>query len=141
MSWMVVLLLINIGLPCAADDENEAAQSFALGKRLYDQGNYLEARKAFQTAYAHSQEFDVLFESSRKTAEGLATAIEVIDKLSFDEVKNAIKSTLDKNPAIYGSTVAFDPKATRLGMYAPYYYRSKEGLKFLSLAAGDYDYE
>jgi hypothetical protein len=65
VNWTVVLLLINIGLPCFADDEGDAARQFAMGKSLYDQGKYLEAKDAFQKAYDLDPHPSTLFNVAR----------------------------------------------------------------------------
>jgi hypothetical protein len=65
LSWIVVFLLINVSLPCLADDSGEAARQFALGKNLYDQGKYLQARDAFQKAYDQDPHPSTLFNIAR----------------------------------------------------------------------------
>jgi sigma-B regulation protein RsbU (phosphoserine phosphatase) len=64
--------------------------------------------------------------SVSKVTEGVACALET-GRYSEDELHSLIRTTVENNPGIYGSTVAFEPyafsRASRL--YAPYYYREK----------------
>jgi len=69
-----------------------------------------------------------------KVTEGTARAIE-IGRFTEQELLSLIQTTLEGNPGIYGSTVAFEPYAfspqTRL--YAPYYYRENGQIRFSRL--------
>ena len=94
----------------------------------------------FDVAYSYAQEFDVLTESSRKVAEGMAITLGTVPELKDSFIKNLIKNNVEQNSIIYGSTVAFDPHKTHLGHYSPYFYRSTNGIKYKSLAKPSYDY-
>jgi sigma-B regulation protein RsbU (phosphoserine phosphatase) len=69
-----------------------------------------------------------------KVTEGVANSLES-GHYTEKELFSLIKSTVEKNPGIYGSTVAFEPYAfsssTRL--FAPYFYREKGKIAFSRL--------
>ncbi len=97
-------------------------------------------RESYELARSHAKEFDVLFESSRKAAEGLALSLSDNEGCNRDEIIQKIKGNLEKNPDIYGSTAAFIPEATPLGRFAPYYFRSGDSLAYSDLDSEDYHY-
>ncbi len=72
--------------------------------------------------------------SVAKVTESLANSLEA-GQYSEKELLALIKTTVEKNPEIYGSTVAFEPyafsKAIRL--YSPYFYREKGKVSFSRL--------
>lgn len=53
-----------------------------------------------------------------------------------------IKKMVSQNSPVYGSTVAFEPDTFKPGvkLFAPYFYRSKEGIKFEQLGTESYNY-
>lgn len=69
-----------------------------------------------------------------KVVQGMARELET-SRHTTQELHSLIKTTLEQNPELYGSTVAFEPFAfnatTRL--YAPYYYRHKGKIAFSRL--------
>src|SRR5512138_1968158 len=62
--------------------------------------------------------------SVAKTTEGMARAIE-INGHGEPQLLALMRGTLETNPGIYGSTVAFEPYAfnARVRLYAPYLHR------------------
>jgi sigma-B regulation protein RsbU (phosphoserine phosphatase) len=72
--------------------------------------------------------------SVAKVVQGMARELET-SRHTAQELNSLIKTTLEQNPELFGSTVAFEPFAfnasTRL--YAPYYYRYKGGIAFSRL--------
>lgn len=72
--------------------------------------------------------------SVAKTTEGMARAIE-IDAQGEPELLSLMRSTLERNPDIYGSTIAFEPYAfsPRLRLYAPYLYRQDNHIELRRL--------
>ncbi len=98
-------------------------------------------KESFELARSNAREFDILFESSREIAEGLAISLGVMDQLTAEGVDELLQNTLSRNPGVYGSTAAFIPGKSQLGEYAPYYCRSPEGLRFSSLADTTYNYQ
>jgi sigma-B regulation protein RsbU (phosphoserine phosphatase) len=72
--------------------------------------------------------------SVAKVVEGVASSLET-GRYTEQELLSLIRTTVEKNPEIYGSSVSFEPyafnAATRL--YAPYYYREKGKIAFSRL--------
>jgi HD-GYP domain-containing protein (c-di-GMP phosphodiesterase class II) len=95
--------------------------------------------EAHYAALSLANEVDILTESSRKIADGMAHALEIVPELDANFIKNLIKTNVEKNPGIYGSTISLLPGATRLGYYGPYYYRNTKGVNYKSLGSS-YDY-
>ena len=69
-----------------------------------------------------------------KVVQGMARELET-SRHSAQELNSLLKTTLEQNPELFGTTVAFEPfafnAATRL--CAPYYYRHKGGIAFSRL--------
>jgi methyl-accepting chemotaxis protein len=61
----------------------------------------------------------------------LARAVEE-DRPDAEELRALLRSALAANPAIYGGTVAFEPRrfSPDRALFAPYYFRSGTGLRF-----------
>lgn len=72
-----------------------------------------------------------------RTTESLARSLTTSDP-GERGLRELIRQTVEGNPDIFGSTVAFEPQAFRKGvaLYAPYYFRSPEGVSFMDLATG-----
>jgi sigma-B regulation protein RsbU (phosphoserine phosphatase) len=96
--------------------------------------------EAHEIARSRVMEFDLVFETSQKIAEGLATSIGTMNEFNNESVNDVIQQTLSNNPNVYGSTVAFLPDKTHIGLYAPYYYQTPKGLKYQDLATESYNY-
>ncbi|MEW5819376.1 MAG: SpoIIE family protein phosphatase [Cyanobacteriota bacterium] len=103
--------------------------------------------EADEIARSSVMEFDVIFETSQKIAEGIAISIGTLENFSEDDLDKTkedinliLQETLKKNKNIYGSTASFVPGATPLGTYAPYYFQTPKGLKYVCLANDKYDY-
>ena len=97
-------------------------------------------REMFEVVRTRAREFDVLFESSRSVADALAVSLGTRQQLTREEVEALIRATLDRNPAIFGSAVALDPRATELGLYGPYFCRSGGEYRYQALEDPAYDY-
>lgn len=97
-------------------------------------------REANEMAHSNAREFDILFGSSQKVAEGISSSLVSVGWFRQASVKNLIMETLVENPGIYGASAAFNPSSTSLRKFAPYYYRSKDGVRFKSLSSPDYNY-
>ena len=69
-----------------------------------------------------------------KVTEGTARAIE-IGTFTEEDLLALIRATLEENPGIYGSAVAFEPYAfsTKSRLYAPYLYRDKGQISLIRL--------
>lgn len=59
-----------------------------------------------------------------------------------DEIREYLKSVVEKNPDIYGACLAFEPYRFNkdLKMFAPYYYRPDGTVRFKQLGDGSYSY-
>ena len=97
-------------------------------------------RAGYRLTHSNAKEFDLLFETSRKVAEGIALAMGQEEQLEKSRVTSLLLHTLKQNPSVFGSTVALLPEATPLGRFAPYLYRRDDGLHTKSLASAEYDY-
>ncbi len=71
-----------------------------------------------------------------RVTEGVARSLET-GRFNEAELLDLIKTTLEKNPGIYGSGVAFEPYAFRSSypLYAPYFYRKNGGIAFARIDA------
>ncbi len=69
-----------------------------------------------------------------KVAEGMARSLET-GRYNERELHSLIRTTVEKNPEIYGSSVSFEPYAFSADrrLYAPYYYRIKGNIAFSRL--------
>ncbi|MFH1453015.1 MAG: cache domain-containing protein [Armatimonadota bacterium] len=85
-------------------------------------------------------EFSGLIAMAEKIAEGMANTYEVLPNFTDKNIRDIIYKTLQKNPSIYGSTLALIPSETSLGLYSPYYYKSGDQTKYTSLNTPSYDY-
>lgn len=72
--------------------------------------------------------------SVTKVTEGVARSLET-GRYSETELLSLIRTTVEQNPEIYGSGVAFEPYAFSAAsrLYAPYYYREKGKVTFCRL--------
>ena len=77
-------------------------------------------------------------------AEDMADDLSIIleyGNLTDTELLNVLKNLLNSHSYIYGSSVSFEfAYNAKNSLYAPYYYRTREGLKFLDLSKS-YDYQ
>ncbi|MCK5833557.1 SpoIIE family protein phosphatase [bacterium] len=97
-------------------------------------------RESYELARSHAKEFDVLFESARMSAEGLALSLSDSKGCSKENVLRKLRHNLKKDQFIYGSTASFIPSATRMGSFAPYFYRIGDSLIYNDLDTDDYNY-
>ena len=69
-----------------------------------------------------------------KVTEGVARSLQT-GRYTETELLSLIRTTVEKNPEIYGSGVAFEPYAFSAAsrLYAPYYYRAKGKIAFSRL--------
>jgi len=79
--------------------------------------------------------------STQKVPENL---VYYIENSSYDkeQLLRLLKTVVEKNPEVYGSTVAFEPYAFEKGSlyFAPYYYKSAGELNFSYLGGESYKY-
>jgi len=88
-----------------------------------------------------AQKIETVLHGIQEVPETLAGALE---EIPYDEatLKRLVRSAVEQNIEIYGSTVAFEPNAFNpsLRYFAPYYYRPGSELKFSWLGGENYRY-
>ncbi len=80
-------------------------------------------QEALQIARLKTAELDLTFDPPRMITEGLARTLEADPTITADSIRKLLRRTLHDTPEIYGISVAFEPTATALGSFAPYFYR------------------
>jgi sigma-B regulation protein RsbU (phosphoserine phosphatase) len=77
---------------------------------------------------------ETVLTSVTKVTEGVARSLET-GRYTEEELLSLLKATLENNPDIYGSGIAFEPFAFKASsrLYAPYYYREKGKIAFSRL--------
>lgn len=112
--------------------------------------NYLVSRRmirknieenARSLSIATAQRIETVMRSVQEVPETLA---EVLEEIPYDkEILNRLLRTgVASNAAIYGSTAAFEPDSFEKGsrFFAPYFYKSGDGIKSTFLGGNDYRY-
>ncbi len=94
-------------------------------------------RRAILVAESQANEVEEVLHSAEEGARLLASTLGHTS-VSNEELEQVIRSFVEGNPRIYGSTAATNPE-TR-GLYAPYFYRSGEEIARADLATEAYDY-
>lgn len=92
-------------------------------------------------AEASVYKIESIMRSVQKVPESLAYALENTT-YTKDELERMLTEVVEKNPEIYGATIAFEPYAfdPEIEEYAPYYYSSAGEVKRADLAAANYNY-
>jgi len=74
--------------------------------------------------------------------EGLASSLEVLDRLDEAQLLALLRRNLVESPDVFGTAAAFAPYAFDPGrrLYAPYLYRDATGIAQRDLGAPTYDY-
>ena len=78
-----------------------------------------------------------------KIPETLASTLETGVFTSEEKLEAFLRATVQRNPEIYGSCLAFEPESFTAGkrQYAPYFYRKPDGrVEFVQLGRPEYDY-
>jgi len=78
---------------------------------------------------------------AEKVPEYLSTAM-ASPETNKDVIAKLLRSTLENNPEIYGSAIAFEPYTFEkdLYYYSPYFYKDAAGVKAADLGTDSYDY-
>lgn len=88
-----------------------------------------------------AQKIETVLHSIKEVPETLAQGLE---EIPYDEelLKRLLRSAVENNSGIYGSTIAFEPKAfdPAAEYFAPYAYRSGRDIKLSWLGGSDYHY-
>ncbi|MCK4677119.1 MAG: SpoIIE family protein phosphatase [Bacteroidales bacterium] len=111
----------------------------------YQYSKKMLLREAYHSAQqltnATVNEIETILFSTQKTPSSLIYIIEN-SKVQEDELLNMLSLIVENNPEVYGSCIAFEPycffKDTK--QYAPYFYKSKEGIAYKNLGEDSYDY-
>jgi phosphoserine phosphatase RsbU/P len=103
-----------------------------------------EAKARAQTvARQHAAELEGVLRQAEKIPEMVALNMEQGALDTPEKVETFLRLTVEKNPEIYGSAIAFKPFGFKADVrdYGPYWYRSPQGLQFVPLGTGgDYNY-
>ncbi len=97
-------------------------------------------RESYELARAHAREFDILFESSRQVAEGIATSVGSMETLTPESVDLLLQGTFSRNRASTAARSPSCPTRRLAAHYAPYLPRRRRRSEFPSLADPAYDY-
>jgi len=98
-------------------------------------------QNATDLADAMAQKIEKNMWGIAKVPQALAGFIEICDWTDKTLLK-LIQRQVEDHPEIYGSAVAFEPGAYHPNQrsYAPYFYRTPIGIRFVQLATDNYDY-
>ncbi len=103
-----------------------------------------EAKARAQTlARQHAAELEAVLRQAEKIPDMVALTMEQGALDTPEKVETFLRLTVEKNPEIYGSAIAFKPFGFKADVrdYGPYWYRGKSGLEFVQLGTGgDYNY-
>jgi sigma-B regulation protein RsbU (phosphoserine phosphatase) len=77
-----------------------------------------------------------------EVTESLASFLEQSPRLPKEDLLSLIRRQVHRVPDVFGSTAAFEPNAfdKDIGEFAPYYYKTRDGLRYVQLGEGPYDY-
>ncbi|MBN1345577.1 MAG: SpoIIE family protein phosphatase [Phycisphaerae bacterium] len=85
---------------------------------------------------ATANRIEAVIRPVEKVPETLADLLAQCGELTESRVKRFLRDVVASNPDIYGATVAFEPnEIPGKSLFAPYYYRGGDGIKFTSLEA------
>ncbi|QOX79100.1 SpoIIE family protein phosphatase [Trichlorobacter lovleyi] len=130
-SSIVVRLVFVITLCCSSIFAAALGYNYYRSRQILEQELENNARN-LAMSLVHRVETELV--AVAKVTEGVARSLET-GRYSEQELLALIRATVEKNPEIYGSTVAFEPyafsRSTRL--YAPYFYREKGSIAFSRL--------
>ena len=128
---IVIKLVLVITLSCSL------IFAVTLGYNFYRSRIILEKElegNARNLAMSLVNRVETALTSVTKVTEGVARSLET-GRYTETELQSLLKTTLENNPDIYGSGIAFEPFAFKASsrLYAPYYYREKGKITFSRL--------
>lgn len=96
---------------------------------------------AQEKAKSVATQLDKELEAVAKVAMSMGTAMEC-GQWNATSISRLLRDTVEGNSEIFGSTIAFEPYAftKKIKAFAPYVCRSRDGLQYVQLANGSYDY-
>ena len=130
-SSIVVRLVFVITLCCSCIFAAALGYNYYRSRQILGQELENNARN-LAMSLVHRVETELV--AVAKVTEGVARSLET-GRYSEQELLALIRATVEKNPEIYGSTVAFEPYAfsRSIRLYAPYFYREKGSIAFSRL--------
>jgi len=132
-------LILWVGLPAillfAAVVASASLRSF---RRLSEE---TQARAQIAARH-HAAELETILRHVEKIPEMIALNMEQGALDTQDKVETFLRLSVEKNPEIYGSAIAFKPFGFLPDVrdYGPYWYRGSSGMEFVQLANSDYNY-
>jgi sigma-B regulation protein RsbU (phosphoserine phosphatase) len=98
--------------------------------------------RAQDMAHLYASKMDGVLQHAQKLPEMMAAEIETGRFQTAEELETWLRWIVTTNTEIYGSCIAFRPHGFLENStgYAPYIYRSSDGLQFEQLAKPDYNY-
>ena len=114
------------------------AYSYSYSRRIIlDEAESSARNLALSVARRIEQEF----RAAAKVPKGLAAVLETSNP-DKETLLRLIRRMVEGSREVYGSAVAFEPHAFDKGLrwFAPYYYKSKAGIKYELLGSASYDY-
>jgi sigma-B regulation protein RsbU (phosphoserine phosphatase) len=109
--------------------------AYSAGRRMIYRHAEENARNITQ---AKTYQLAVVFSMIEQSVENNADIVERNYSEARD-LSDLLLSILDRNPAVFGSTLALEPDGGHAG-FAPYYYRKEGRTEYKDLAATDYNY-
>lgn len=90
----------------------------------------------------YADKFDRILQQAEDIADMTASTASIIEDLDESELFQLLQSNVKQLPFIYGSCMAFEPNMARpdYSLYAPYVYRTDEGLKQMNITREVYDW-
>lgn len=130
-SSIVTRLVLVIALSCSL------IFAVTLGYNYFNSRAILERElesNAHNLAMSLVNRVETELQSVARVTEGTARAIENGD-YTEKQLLGLIEQTVEENPAVYGSAVAFEPYAfdSTKRLYSPYFYRESKGIGFIRL--------
>ncbi|MGI2258839.1 response regulator [Shewanella sp. GXUN23E] len=98
-----------------------------------------------QQAERAAMRMDFLLSRAQRSTEGIADILNSLDDddrlFTGKALPDLLYERLRRNPDFFGNAIAFEPQSVPgLTRYAPYVYRTPEGLRSLDIAKESYDY-
>ncbi len=112
--------------------------NYQISKRLIIESTYKDVE---DIANMTLNRINSLLTAAQKVPEDLASFVEYSNQTK-NELLNMLRSVVETNPEIYGSTISFEPYMFKKNIeyFGPYFYKSPEGIKYINLASPKYDY-
>ena len=115
------------------------AYSYAYSRRIILRESEHNARNLTLSV---SRRIEQEFRAVAKVPAGLAEFLRIMSPDDPETLLKMIRTSLSENPEVFGAAIAFEPSGFVKDMtaYAPYFYRTPKGIKYLQLASPTYNY-